>query len=63
MARIELRKIRNGENCECVASVPGPGVVYFNGSPLCAVCFGAEVLEGEHRYALLGHLLSALVDD
>jgi len=27
--------------------IPGPGVVYFNGNPLCAERFGAEILGGE----------------
>jgi hypothetical protein len=60
---IEVRKIRNGENSACVGTIPGPGVVYFNGNPYCAACFGAELLEGEHRYALLGHFFSLLLDD
>ncbi len=60
---IEVRQIRNGENCECVGSQAGPGVVYFNGNPLCAVCFGAEILEGEHHHALIGHFFSFLLKD
>jgi hypothetical protein len=60
---IEVRKIRNGENSECVGQVSGPGVVYFNGNPLCISCFGAEILDGDHRHALSGYLFSLLLDD
>ena len=59
---IEVRKIRNGENSECVGPVPGSGVVYFDNNPLCATCFGQKVLEGEHGSAVLGYLLSKLLD-
>jgi hypothetical protein len=60
---IEVRKIRTGENNACVGSIPGPAVACFNGNPYCAACFGAEILDGEHRYALLGHFFSLLLDD
>jgi hypothetical protein len=69
---IEVRKIRSGENCDCVGPVSGPsahisesapGVVYFNGNPLCVSCFGKEILEGEHRHALTGYLFSLHLDD
>lgn len=60
---IEVRKIRDGENCSCVGQTPGVGVVYFNGNPYCAECFGAEILEGEHRRALIGYFCSKLLDD
>jgi hypothetical protein len=80
---IEVRKIRNAENCDCGGPVtkpnkyaeqhadyrnphvsqPARGVVYFNGNPLCVSCFGKEILDGEHRHALTGHLLSLRLDD
>ncbi|MGA2876725.1 MAG: hypothetical protein ABSE82_14470 [Nitrososphaerales archaeon] len=60
---IEVRKIRDKENNGCVGQVPGTGVVYFNGNPYCATCFGAEILEGEHGRALIGYFCSQLLDD
>jgi hypothetical protein len=62
---LEVRKIPEGENptCGCSAT-PRPALVYLNGSPSCASCFGAEILKGgEDSNALLGYLLSKLVDD
>jgi hypothetical protein len=60
---IEVRKIPGAEKRECAGLQPGPAVVYFDGSPLCASCFGQEILEGDHRQALAGHLFSVLLDD
>ncbi len=60
---IEVRKIRDKENNGCVGQTPGPGVVYFNGNPLCVECFGAEILGGEHSRALIGYFCSKLLDD
>jgi hypothetical protein len=60
---IEVRRIPEGESRACVGAVAGPAAVYFDGSPYCVSCFGAEILRGEHRDALAGYFFSKLLDD
>jgi hypothetical protein len=61
---LEVRKIPEGGNLTCGCTTGRPAVVYFNGSPTCASCFGAELLAGgDDRHAMLGYFCSLLLKD
>jgi hypothetical protein len=63
IGEVEVRKIPDGEEVLCQGEAPGHAIVYFNNTPYCAECFGAELLNGDNNRQLVGHLLAGLIKD
>lgn len=63
IGEVEVKRIPFGEDIRCQGGIPGKALVYFNGTPYCAECFGTEILEGQNGRELIGYFCAKLVEE